>query len=103
LAEHINQPGARVAAGVYSGTFLAIAILFDLLWRYASRDRHLLARNHDAASVAAITRQYRSGPISYLIAFLLAFLSVWASIGMCMLLAVYFALPGLPQKRKGSG
>jgi len=100
LAAHINQPGARVAGGVYSGTFLAIAILFDLLWRYASRGHRLLARNHDTETVKAITRQYRFGPSLYLLAFLLTFASVWASIGMCLALAIFFALPGVRPKTK---
>jgi uncharacterized membrane protein len=99
LAEHINTTGARVAAGVYSGTYLFIAILFDLLWRYASHGGRLLAKNHNPESVAAITRQYKFGPISYLNAFLLAFASVWASIGVCMALAAFFALPGIRRKR----
>jgi uncharacterized membrane protein len=99
LAEHINKPGARVAAGVYSGTFFIIAILFDLLWRYASSGHRLLSKNHDPESVAAITSQYRFGPILYLLAFLLAFANVWASIGMCMALATFFALPGVQKKR----
>jgi uncharacterized membrane protein len=99
LSEHINQPGAQVAAGVYSGTFLVIAILFDVLWIYASRGHRLLSRGHNPEAVAAITRQYQFGPGLYLIAFLLAFASVWASIGMCMALAVFFALPGLRRKK----
>lgn len=95
LAEHIGKPGARVAAGLYSGTYFFIAVLFDLLWFYASRGHRLLARSHDTRTVKAITRQYRFGPSLYLVAFLLAFANVWASIGMCLALAIFFALPGL--------
>jgi uncharacterized membrane protein len=98
LSEHINRPGAQVAAGVYSGLYLVIAILFALLWLYASHDRRLLSKAHNPETVAAITRQYRFGPSLYLVAFLLAFANVWASIGMCMALAIFFALPGLQRR-----
>lgn len=98
LAEYVNTPEARPAAAIYSGTYLVTAILFYVLWHYAARDHRLLARNHDRENVAAISRQYRYGPLLYLIAFLLAFVSVWASVGMCAALAIFFALPGVSNK-----
>jgi uncharacterized membrane protein len=98
LAAHINTPDATTAAAFYSGTFLVIAILFYVLWLYASHDQRLLSLRHNAQSVAAITRQYNFGPPLYLITFLLAFVSVWASIGMCTGLALFFSLPGITKK-----
>src|SRR5215469_18784871 len=35
LALHLSGPGARTAAVLYSGTYLVIAVFFNLLWRYA--------------------------------------------------------------------
>jgi uncharacterized membrane protein len=96
LAEHIGHPGGRAAAAVYSGTFVVIAVLFNLLWRYAAREGRLLARGHDPRAAAAITRQYRFGPLFYFAAFVLAFISVPASVGLCAFLAIYFALPPRP-------
>ena len=93
LAAHISQPGAVTAAAVYSGTFVLIAILFNVLWRYAAHGGRLLARTHDREAAAAITRQYRFGPLLYLAAFALAFVSVPASVALCAALAAYFALP----------
>lgn len=93
LAEHITQPGAATAAAVYAGTFVLIAVLFNVLWRYASHRGRLLARGHDREAVASITRQYRFGPLLYVAAFLLAFVNVPASVGLCALLAVFFAIP----------
>jgi uncharacterized membrane protein len=93
LAEHIAQPGAATAAAVYSGTFILIAVLFNLLWHYAAYEDRLLLPGHDRAAAASITRQYRFGPPLYLAAFLLAFFSVPASVGLCALLVAFFALP----------
>lgn len=94
LAEHARGPYARTAAAFYSGTFLVIAIFFQLIWSYASRHKRLLHARHDAGTIIAITRQYRFGPLYYLISFLLAFVNWWASIAACVALAIFFALPG---------
>ena len=93
LSEYLGQPEARTAAAFYSGVYVFIAALFTLLWRYASRGGRLLLKNSDPTDVAAITRQYRFGPLLYLIAFLLSFVSAPASVGVCMALAAFFALP----------
>lgn len=93
LAEHIRQPGGSAAAAVYSGMFVFIAILFNALWRYAAHAGRLLASGHDREAAATITRQYRFGPLLYLAAFGLAFVSVPASVGLCGCLAAFFALP----------
>jgi uncharacterized membrane protein len=103
LAQYVNTSQGRTAAAIYSGTYLVIAILFYALWHYASRGHRLLARSHDRESVAAISRQYRFGPVLYLIAFVLVFASVWASVGMCCALAVFFALPGVKTKPVTAG
>lgn len=100
LSAYINTPQAKTAGAVYCGTFLVIALLFFLLWWYASRDRRLLARSLDVESAAAITRQFRFGPPLYVLAFLLAFANVWAGLGMCTALAVFFAFPGIRDKRR---
>jgi uncharacterized membrane protein len=92
LAEYLLHPQAKVAASVYSGTFLAIAIAFNRLWRHASVDRRLLAQKAERSEVEGITKQYRFGPLLYLIALILSFVSVWLSVSLCFFLAIYFAL-----------
>jgi uncharacterized membrane protein len=93
LAEYVRSGDASVAAAFYAGLFTLIALVFNLLWRYAAQKRRLLAEDADAQAVADITRSYRFGPLVYFIAFLLAFVSVPASVTLCMLLALFFALP----------
>jgi uncharacterized membrane protein len=99
LAAYIGHAGERIAAVVYSGWFVVIAIFFNLLWRYAASGGRLLARNHDPAAVAAITRQYRGGPLPYVAALGLAFFNVAASVGLCFALAVFFAVPERAARR----
>ena len=93
LAAYIGHTGERTAAAVYSGWFVVISIFFNLLWRYPAARGRLLARNYDPAAVAAITRQYRVGPLLYTAAFALAFFNVAVSVGLCFALAVFFAVP----------
>jgi uncharacterized membrane protein len=98
-AAYIGHAGERTAAAVYSGWFVAIAIFFNLLWRYPVSRGRLLARNCDPAAVAAITRQYRVGRLLYATAFALAFLNVAVSVGLCFALAVFFAVPERSARR----
>ncbi|HEU5199862.1 MAG TPA: TMEM175 family protein [Ktedonobacterales bacterium] len=101
LAESLQAPYSRkldtdqhTAALFYNGVFIVIAIIYNVLWRYASHKRRLLSRGADPLIVETITRQYRFGPLFYVASFLLAFVSVWASLGLNLLLAVYFAFTG---------
>src|SRR5712692_4979932 len=61
----------NVAAMVYSGVFVVIALFFNMLWWYAVSQKLL---DDFAAQTAArrITRQYLFGPVMYLVALLLA-------------------------------
>lgn len=93
LAEYLQHSEGRVAAAVYSGTFVLVALLFNLWWRYTARNRRLLRASADERFVTSVSRQYLLAPIVYAAAFGLAFVSAWASFGVCMLLALFFALP----------
>ena len=91
--QYALNPKMYDAALLYSGTNVFLAICFNLLWRYASYHNRLLGKDIDTRAVAAISRQYLGGPLLYLIAFGLAFISVPASILFLLLLALFFAIP----------
>lgn len=93
LAEYLVKPDQHAAAIVYSGTFLLMAICFNLLWRYASYHNRLLGKDVDTRVVAAINRQYLFGPLPYLIVFGLAWINTPASVLLSFILALFFALP----------
>ena len=94
VAGYLLLPQARTAALIYAGTYVALAIAFNLLWSYATAGGRLLSRNTDPARVRALSRQYRTGPALYVAAFLLALWSPPASFLFCLLLAVYWAFSG---------
>lgn len=101
--QYALNPELHDAALLYSGTNVILAISFNLLWRYASFHNRLISKDADTRAVAAISRQYLGGPLLYLIAFGLAFVSVVASIIFLLLLALFFAIsPRLPRSVQNS-
>jgi uncharacterized membrane protein len=96
LAEYLLHSQARVAGAVFAGTYVGIAFAFKGMWHHAARNGRLLALNVDYQEIRQITLQYRYGPLLYLAAFVLSFLSVGLSVGMCLCLAIYFAIKGWP-------
>lgn len=103
LAEYILEPGARVASVLYAGAFLAMAIAFNLLWRYASRDGRLLARDVDMRLVGIINKQFRTGPLTYLFCVVVAIINAIAGFVLVILLAIYWALPTHVRPGPGHG
>ena len=91
LAEHLQGPHTdqQTAALVYAGSFLALAIVFNLMWRYACRVRIV----YDHLNVILITKQYALGPIIYAVLVIVAFFSAEWCLVLSILFAVYFALP----------
>ena len=94
LAEYLEKPSATVACAIYTGAFVLLALAFNGFWRYASYRKRLLARTVTDAQVKAIARSLLFGPISYFVAFALSFVNAFASFGLCMLLAIYWAVAG---------
>ncbi len=93
LAEYIGHNGQRVAAMIYMGNFFAIAVFFNLLWRYAARGRRLLGRDVTEAEVRSINRSYALGPPVYLLCLVTAYFSVPIGLGMTIALVIFYALP----------
>ena len=91
LAEHLLGPHVdqQAAALVYAGSFFAIAIVFNVMWRYAIR-RKIVSEEVNAVG---ITRQYALGPIMYALLVAIAFFSAEWCLTVSILYALYFALP----------
>ena len=77
----------------YNGVFMVIAIFFNVMWLYAARKQWLMEEGIDLELVGIINRQYRFGPVYYLVALLAALVSVPLSISINIILALFFALP----------
>jgi uncharacterized membrane protein len=93
LAETIGGPSGQVGVLVYSGTFVAIAVAFNVLWYRARVGERLLRPDADRASIDAITRSYRLGPPGYLAAFLLSFVNAGLGMAVIIGLVILYTLP----------
>ena len=94
LAQHLGHPGEHVAAAIYSGVALIIALGFNALWYWARRrGGHLIEPDVPARTMRLFTRQYAVGPLVYLAALGVSFVSAWGSLAIFVLVLVFYAIP----------
>jgi uncharacterized membrane protein len=98
LAAYLETPGAKAAAIFYSGTFIVIAVCFNLVLRAAFRKKVLLAST-PASFVEKSCRDYLYGPLFYGIAFVAAFFDVRLCLGVCTALWIYWAATAMQKTR----
>jgi len=92
VADHIKfaDSDSGTAAEVYSGTFLFVALAWNLLWQYAIRHPGILAGSISDAEIKTTTRQFFFGPMLYVVALVAAFFSGIVSLAINLLvLAIY--------------
>ena len=90
LALDIRTSDAEAAALLYGITLTAIAILFNVLWRYAAWNDRLLREDADRRVIDGISRSYILGPVTYAIATLVALVSPAVSAGMYAAIAAFY-------------
>lgn len=95
LSEYIRGDEAqrRLAAQIYSGALMAVGVAFNVIWQHAL-NAHLVHPHADPHRLYALRRHWLLVPVLYAAAFALAFVSVCVSVGMYVVLLLYFALPG---------
>src|SRR3954471_18059304 len=94
LADFIRVPDSRTAATVVYGlNMIAIAVMFNVVWRSASRNGRLLVPGVDKAGVDRISRSHLGGPIACTVATLVAFVSPFLSLGIFAAMALFWLLP----------
>jgi uncharacterized membrane protein len=92
-AQATNQRDQFTAVVVYNGTYLLIAVAFNVLWRYAASGQRLLDTALPADFAESISKRYRFGPLMYLACMALGLVSVLASLALNVVLAIFFAWP----------
>jgi uncharacterized membrane protein len=94
LTTHLEEEEGRfVATLLYGGTFLFTAVLFNVLWYYASWDRRLLMPTVSDTRIRKRKTRYIFGPVLYGLALPLAIVSPFAALGTYVFLAAMFLLP----------
>jgi uncharacterized membrane protein len=82
----------QFAAMFYTGTLLVVTIVYFIFWRYIAAHPRLLDRHVTPEMVEKITREYRFGPLFYLLAFAVSYFNALAGILITLALAVYFGV-----------
>ncbi len=70
VAQYLQQSGERDAVYAYDLTFVLMAIVYNVWWRYASMGRRLIGESVPESAVRAITRAFNPGIPMYALALL---------------------------------
>jgi len=90
VAEYLQKPGENVAVYAYDATFVLMAIVYNVWWRYASTGRRLIAEGVPDGAVRAITRAFDPGVPLYAVTLLVAFASPLASVILTFVIAAFY-------------
>ena len=95
MADYLRRAGGRsLAAAVYAGCFLLMAVAFAVLNRHVLIDKaHLMRQELGLDQRRWILRRTTSGLVPYAIATALAFVSPYLTLGICAALAAFYATP----------
>ena len=91
VAESIQKhAGERPAVLAYAATFLVMAVIYNVWWRYASYGRRLIRDDVPDSTVRAITRAFDPGVPMYAVTYLVAFWSPIASVALTFAIAAFY-------------
>ena len=97
LREGDNEETAALAYGI---TFVIMAVVFQLLWRWMATGRRLIRPEIPQEELDDITRTFAPGIPIYAGATLVALVSPLASIVLYLVIALFYALPPSMYRRK---
>jgi len=85
-----NGGGEQAAALVYAATFVLMAALHLVWWRYARNDRRLIADETPDSALRAVDRAYLPGVPMYGTVFVVAFFSPLAAVLITFAIAAFY-------------
>jgi len=101
IAEFLREEeNERTAALAYGITFVIMAVIFQLLWRWMATGRRLIRPEIPQEEIDDITRTFLPGVPIYAGATLVALVSPLASIALYLAIALFYALPPSLYRRK---
>jgi TMEM175 potassium channel family protein len=91
LGEHYRAP---VAATAYGANMMALGLILQLHWWYATRGRRLVSPDLEEGFVRSVSHVILLGPAVYLVAVLLGWLSTSLALVLFLLVNLIYILPG---------
>lgn len=90
VAQYLQQPGERDAVYAYAATFVVMATIYNVWWRYASTGRRLIAEEVPQSRLDAISRAFNPGVPIYAVTLLVAIASPLASVFLTFAIAAFY-------------
>ena len=90
VAQYLQKPGEESAVLAYSATLLLMAVLYNIWWHYARRNRRLIGDRVADSSLRAVDRAFDPGVPAYGIVLAVAFVSPLASVIITLVLAAFY-------------
>ena len=101
IAEFLREgENEETAALTYGITFVIMAVVFQVLWRWMATGRRLIKPEVPQEEIDDVTRTFMPGIPIYAGAALIALVSPLASIVLYLAIAVFYALPPSIYRRK---
>ena len=82
--------GEQAAALAYAATLVVMAILHQIWWQYARRDRRLISDGTPDSALRAVDRAYWPGVPMYAAVFVVAFFSPLAAVVITLAIAAFY-------------
>jgi len=90
VAEFLQKPGEQAAVYAYDATFIVMALLYNVWWRYARIGRRLIENEVPDSRLRAIDRAFNPGIFIYAACFVVAIISPLASVVLTLVTAAFY-------------
>ena len=94
VADHLQKDGEHAAVYAYDLTLAAMALLYNIWWRYASAGRRLIGEDVPRSKIDAISRAFAPGMPLYLVVLVVAVFSPLTSVVLNFLHAAFYVPAG---------
>ena len=90
VAQFLQKPGEQAAVYAYDATFIVMAMLYNVWWRYARTGRRLIVNEVPDSQLRAIDRAFYPGVPVYVLCFVVAIFSPLASVVLTLVTAAFY-------------
>jgi uncharacterized membrane protein len=90
VGDYLRNDGEQAAALAYAATLVVMAILHQIWWQYARRNRRLIADETPDSALRAVDRAYAPGVPMYGAVFVVAFFSPLAAVLLTFAIAAFY-------------
>jgi uncharacterized membrane protein len=95
LGEYTDQ---QISVVIYGINIAIVAFWASMQWWYAAKDRNLVHSDLDPTFIKIMSRRSLVGPIIYLIAVALSYVSLEVSLVLYITIPVYYLVPARKDK-----